>query len=177
MATSCKSPRYVPSQTGRLVTTLAAVAKAQTERLGRRIKERREELDLKQREVAARMAASPSTDAQMVSKWERGEHRPNDDNLEILADALETTVADLVSGPLSERPAKAATPDAMAALDGKPAAGDELHAQLDRIEQALSGLAEVLDAMGTQNEARAEQFDSKLEALRRALDRRVRRAG
>jgi hypothetical protein len=50
-------------------------------------------------------------------------------------------------------------------------------AQLDRIEQALSGLAEVLDAMGTQNEARAEQFDSKLEALRRALDRRVRRAG
>jgi DNA-binding transcriptional regulator YiaG len=73
---------------------------------------------------------------------------------------------------------RATTPDLMGAVDGNSqddAAAPQ--AQLDRIEQALSGLAEVLDAMGTQNEARAEQFDSKLEALRRALDRRGRRAG
>lgn len=142
--TSCKPPSRVTFRDGHAVTTLADVAKEQAARVGRRIRERRDELGLTQAEVAARMVDSPSTNDQQVSKWERGEHRPNDDNLEILAQALETTLADLVSGPLGERDGRpAATPDPFASNGGDP-----YREQLDRIEARLKYVMDTLEWIG-----------------------------
>lgn len=138
MTARCKSPRIVPFPTRGAVTTLADVAKAQAQKIGRRIRERRDELELTQKELAARMTASPGADAQQVSNWERGIHKPSDDNLEILAEALETDMADLVSGPLSERKPKGDTPDLAAALNGdRPPELAKLQEQLEAVDAKL----------------------------------------
>jgi transcriptional regulator with XRE-family HTH domain len=75
------------------------------EKRARRIKERREELGLTQEQVAERMqeahmARQPDADpdrtrGQMVSDWERAVNDPRGYKLELLAEALGWTVADL----------------------------------------------------------------------------------
>ena len=49
--------------------------------LGRNIRAARGELDLTQRQVAVKLGV----DSMLVSKWERGWHRPSDENLIALA--------------------------------------------------------------------------------------------
>jgi transcriptional regulator with XRE-family HTH domain len=175
MAASCKSPRVVPFQSRRAITTLAEMAKAQAARIGKRIRERRDELDLTQRELADLMTAAPGVGSQEVSNWERGLHRPNDTNLELLAEALQTTEADLVAGPHSERQPAGDTPDVIGSLNGNSAPGDtdELRAQLDRIEENQQNLIAIIEA---QAESTSRLLDSKLEGLLLELDRRRRRA-
>lgn len=146
MATSCKSPRLVPFPSRRAVTTLADMAKAQTERLGRRIRERRDELELTQKQLAALMTDSPSVDAQQISNWERGKHKPSDDNLEILAGALDTTIADLYSGPVSERKPKGETPDLMGQVNGSDA--DQLVLLRDEVQELSAKVDRLLTAFG-----------------------------
>ena len=97
------------------------------------IRDRREKLDLTQEEVADRMhdakrrrdpdGEPDKTTGQMISDYERAVNDPSPPKLELLAEALETTVAEL-----SARPAdKGATPDLMATLAPDAEAG-ELHA-------------------------------------------------
>lgn len=148
MTTSRNTTRFVRFQTERAVTTLAEMAREQTERLGRRIRERREELGLGQRDVADRMTDFPKVSDQYVSKWERGKNRPDDEHLDALAVALETTTADLVAGPLSERaPRPEETPDLIGAMNGDRGAVpnvEALQAQLDRIERGQTELRTML---------------------------------
>lgn len=78
------------------------MAAEHVERTGLRVAERRKELGLTQHQLAERLPEA-SIDGQRISKWERGINSPSPDNLEALALALETDVADLVSGPTGER--------------------------------------------------------------------------
>lgn len=61
--------------------------------LGRAIKRRREELGLTQKDLAE---LTHYKEAQTVSRWERGENSPGD--LEVVARALQWSLADLVAG-------------------------------------------------------------------------------
>lgn len=101
--------------------------------IGDRMRERRLELELTQRQIAERLPGS--TQGADVSRWETGRHRPGGDTLDRIADALETTVADLVAGPVAERKAQAETPD----LSNVVTSG-EVHIRLTRIETMLSDL-------------------------------------
>lgn len=60
-----------------------------TERIGRQIRAARKAKDLSQAELAAMVAV----DVGYISRWERGQHRPSQANLERLARALEVPVA------------------------------------------------------------------------------------
>ena len=123
------------------------MAAEHVERLGARIAERRLELkdqrgdEFTQGAVARKVGdilGKTSISGTSVSRWERGEHRPSDDSLDALATVLETTVADLMSGPQADRPS--ATPDVMGNLnEADPLAA--VRAQLDRMERLLTALA------------------------------------
>lgn len=67
------------------------MAKAQLVHLGQAIKERRNELGLSQNELARKFPVDPKT----VSRWERGENPGAYNNLEVVAEHLETTATDL----------------------------------------------------------------------------------
>jgi transcriptional regulator with XRE-family HTH domain len=66
-------------------------------RMGARIRERREELGMTQRELAD--AIPGKADSNQVSKWERGGHRPSDSTLEHIAKALKVTPAYFMVSP------------------------------------------------------------------------------
>jgi transcriptional regulator with XRE-family HTH domain len=171
VAASNNPPRVVPFRNSGTVTTLAEMAKAHAKRIGARGAERRKELGLTQKQVAARMVDSPSTDTQQVSNWERGVHKPSDDNLELWAEALETTLADLYAGPLSEREEEGGpTPDVFGALaNGKPPA-DEIRAQLDRIEAAQQEILAKLAPLAETVSRDLEPSVRRLEAWRKDVD-------
>ncbi len=98
-------------------------------RIGQRIKARREEQDLTQRELAELIPGK--SDGNQVSGWERGEHRPSDATLEHIAFALEVDVSYFMAPePSSE------IPDVMGALGD----GDRLR----RIEHKLDELLDLL---------------------------------
>jgi len=94
-------------------------------RIGARIRQRREELGLTQRELADLIPGK--ADSNQVSKWERGEHKPGDDTLEHIAKALNVDPSYFhVPEP------KPGTPDLMGSLnDSSPL--DQINAKLDAI--------------------------------------------
>jgi len=119
------------------------------ERRARRLAERRAELNLTQEEVAERMQDAwaklypdqkpDRTRGQMVSDWERAENDPSPAKLELLATALETTVADLSAGPKSERrrkPEKAPDPFAQ----GGEGTLSEIRDLIDSLTTTVLGL-------------------------------------
>lgn len=124
--------------------------------IGRRIRERRDELHLSQEDVARELPGKVS--GNQVSRWERGLHRPNDAALEALAKALEVEVAYFLSdGPLR----------VVAELN---ADGTELEVtQLDRIEEQLVAIAARLEAMDADALERDEETSDQLAALRAAV--------
>jgi transcriptional regulator with XRE-family HTH domain len=148
---------------------LQLMAAEHVERIGQRIRERREELGLSRDDLARKMPGK--TNGNAIYRWERGRHEARPDALEALADALEVPVAYF----FVDEPDKAVTPDPFA-RNGNSAPGDtdELRAQLDRIEQRQTDLAALIEA---QAEATSQQFSAMLEELRRELDQRRRRAG
>lgn len=93
-------------------------------RMGARIRERREELGMTQRELAD--AIPGKADSNQVSKWERGEHKPGDNNLEHIAKALEVDPSFFMAA----KPAAGVAP-LLQNLSGS---------QLDRIEAKLDEL-------------------------------------
>jgi transcriptional regulator with XRE-family HTH domain len=126
------------------------------ERIGGRMKERREELGLKQREVAERIPGK--TESKDISRWENGRHRPESDTLGLIAKALETDISDLYAGPLAGRkPASTTSPlDALSKSD--------LPAEVSEVVEALR--VEMV-AMRTQLLARIEKGQQETEALLR----------
>lgn len=122
----------------------------EAELIGRRMAERREELGLTQREVAERMPGS--TQASDISRWERGKHRP--EPMPQIAEALQTTIADLVSGPMAEReqPDDADLSDALKDAEGSDAAEiDQVLLRMAALRNELTGeLALVQAALAEQ---------------------------
>lgn len=128
-------PMNVPSKRRADLLRLAARMAEEAELIGRRMAERREELGLTQREVAERMPGS--TQASDVSRWERGKHRP--EPMPQIAEALETTIADLVSGPLAERkaPENNDFSDALKASEGSAAENPQTLLRLEALQNRL----------------------------------------
>jgi transcriptional regulator with XRE-family HTH domain len=112
------------------------------ERRARRMRERREELQLTQEQVADRMQDThrerhpdqepDRTRGQMVSDWERAVNEPSPPKLELLAAALEWTVADLNTDQPSERNG---APDVIGALEP---------GEITEVSEALRALHEEL---------------------------------
>lgn len=94
----------------------ALVAALYREQVGHEIARRRRELDLSQADLAERIGVRPQT----VSRWERGENLGHQRNLELVREALETTIPDLLSN-----------------IEGN---GNRAETQLDRIEARLAAI-------------------------------------
>lgn len=97
------------------------------ERMGARIKARREELGLTQDEVAGKMPGK--VNGQRISLWERGKNRPRDDALEALAGVLDVDVSYF----MASEPTNGDTPDLMeiARPFGLEGSTNRLEAKLD----------------------------------------------
>lgn len=120
------------------------------ERIGQRIRERRDELGLSRADVAREMPGK--TNENQVYRWERGLHRPHDDALEALARVLKV---DSPAYFLAPAPDKTETPDVLQALDGG--------SQLDRIERMLREAEkerhQVMDLLARQDDVLARIED------------------
>jgi transcriptional regulator with XRE-family HTH domain len=124
-------------------------------RIGARLKKRREELGLNQREVSDRMHNRSVTN-QHVSNWERGVYRPSDENLEDLAQALEVDVSFFYMDEPEE-----GTQDLMQTLspngDGPEDPASRIVSLLEQQNQLLADVAGGLgDLMAVVERARAE---------------------
>lgn len=112
----------------------------EAELVGGRMRERRLELKLKQREVAERIPGN--VEGKDVSRWENGHHRPHSDTLSHIATALETTVADLLSGPMADRQERGPAPDPFATSpDSESETVRELRSEIAALRTEL--LAEI----------------------------------
>lgn len=121
------------------------------------MRERREELGLTQPQVADRFPGLSVT-KDYISRWERGAVEPGEDYLGLAAEALETTVADLMAGPISERKPKGPTPDLSLVPEPEPD---------DRISQLEAQIADLAKAL---EEFRGQAAASATEVLRRLDD-------
>ena len=104
--------------------------------LGERIKARREELHMSQRELADQIPGK--ADSSQLSKWERGVNRPSDNTLEHIAAVLGCTMADLLTGDLKTAPASP--------LGGMAA----IETRLGEMDEKLDRLVEWADSADTQ---------------------------
>jgi transcriptional regulator with XRE-family HTH domain len=128
-----KDRRHIVLTTSRAVgLTVAEMAKERAKRIGGRIEERLDELDITQAEVARRMDSVEVT-KDYVSRWKRGANEPSEKYLPVLAAALETTVEDLMSGPVADRTLRSVPVEPVS--------------QMDRIEEHLIAIRELLTAM------------------------------
>lgn len=138
------------------------MASEQAQKIGARIRERRRELGMTQAEIASAFPSEKVTST-YVSRWERGEHRPADDSLDRLAEILQTTVADLISGPKEGRDRE--TPDLLGVK------ADDDATQLDRIEAAqadiLDGIDAIASAMLSSRDADRDETLAQWQARRR----------
>jgi transcriptional regulator with XRE-family HTH domain len=128
--------------------------------VGRRIRARRKELHLKQRELAT-LIPSDAVDNQRVSDWERGVNKPSDRYMEQIAEVLDRPVAWFYE---DDEPA---TPDLMAVLPN----GNGHEAQLDRMERTLDAMRQDVSDLKVQI---AELQDDAAQA-RRAIEELQRR--
>lgn len=122
------------------------MAAAYLERMGERIRARREELGLSRADVARLMPGKTNENA--VYRWEKGLHRPNDDTLEALAEVLKTTVGQL----LADEPDKSLTPDLFRDPNGTNSVETAVRKLSDELAQArkdVQGLADKMDARST----------------------------
>lgn len=109
---------------------LQFMATEQSRRIGARIRERRKELGLTQKQVAAKMA-SEAVDNQHISDWERAINEPSERYLLELVDALD--VPDF--SYFYETPDRDEAPDLMGAFSP-----DDLAARLAAMDQKLDDL-------------------------------------
>lgn len=136
----------------------ALVAAEFLERMGTRLRERRDELGLSRAEVARRMPGKVNEN--QVYRWENGKHQPNPDTLEALAKILERDVSYFLTpaNDETENDASEQPPDLMAELSPR-----RLNERLAGIEERLDRLQAVLEAL-----AGAQVVDAALRALARA---------
>lgn len=163
----------------------------EAENFGGRMRERRRELRITQREVAERVEGK--TEGKDISRYETGKHLPGPDTRAAIARALDTDLADLYQGPKEKRKKKpkpkaspldagggAATPDErIDAIEGELS---ELRAGLEYAVELLLGLHEEATGVADAKAARAEREPSpheheraqRLEAARRWAERQRR---
>jgi transcriptional regulator with XRE-family HTH domain len=127
------------------------------ERLGNRLREKREELGLSRPEVARRMPGK--TTENQVYRWEKGLHRPHDDALEALAGILGESVGYF----LAAAPDKTQTPDLMATVTG---ADDDRLARIEEKLEAAEAQREDLAAQIAEQNANLARQSEILEDLK-----------
>lgn len=137
----------------------------EAEMIGKRIRERRDELKLTQRQLAD--ALPGKTESKDISRWENGRHLPHPATLAAVAKALDTTVYDLRAGPLEDR--KAPKPGDLDQLNADASELRALDAKLDRV------LGQVAELAGTVGEVQANQ--RVLQEHLQRLDRRTGESG
>lgn len=119
------------------------MAAEHVERIGNRIRERREELGLSRDDLAREMPGK--TNGNAIYRWEKGLHEARPDALEALATALDVPVSYFYV----DQPDKSETPDLGAALNGNgPTPSEDLlriRDQLDRIETTVNRLQEFIE--------------------------------
>lgn len=93
MATSVKSPSRMPTTNRFDALRLQLVATEMSLRVGRRIRQRREELGIRTQRELADLIPSPSVTNQTVNKWEQGVNEPGPKYKMLLAEALQVDVA------------------------------------------------------------------------------------
>jgi transcriptional regulator with XRE-family HTH domain len=130
-----------------MLATVRLMADAHKERVGAAIRKRRDELDLSQAALAAKIPVAEKT----LRRWENGESFGHMDNLERLAEALDTTVDKLMAGPTKAKPQT--TPDPFSRNGDVPddlrQQVQDLHAKVDRI----------IDALGLEDDADQHPLD------------------
>lgn len=110
---------------------LQLVAADFLERMGARMRERRELLGLSRAEVARRMPGKVNEN--QVYRWEKGLHQPNPDTLQALALVLDCDVALF----MSPAPEKTTTPELVATPAGNAERLDQIEATLELIVGVL----------------------------------------
>lgn len=126
------------------------------EGMGRRIRARRDELALSRDEVARRMGAiaaaggggEDKTNGNAIYRYEMGEVTPGPKKLDLLAAALETTVAAFMMDP----PTAEETPDFMGQL--AESSNDEVVSTLKQLVDRIETLEQTLAEFGEALEAR-----------------------
>lgn len=130
-------------------------------RIGARIRERREEVGLTQGQLARQIPGS--VDVNQISRWERGVHRPHDDTLAQMAEALDVDVSYFHS----DAP-EPGTADLMGTLKPTASPGSAL---LERkVDLMLRGLDVLLEPRAQHEPFVAELLQDVHAALDDALD-------
>lgn len=126
---------------------LRLVAGETAQEIGARIRVRRLELGLNQRELADQIP-EPSVGNQRISDWERGVHQPSERYLRMLASALKVEVAYFYGANTGDP----VTPPLMNLLEGGEERADELVstfkrlvARIETLEQTIVEFGELLE--------------------------------
>jgi len=127
---------------------LRLVAGETAKRIGERIRDRRLELGLNQRQLAERIP-NDAVNNQRVSDWERGVHQPSERHLKQLATALEVDVAYFYIAPEA-----LPTPPLLSVLEGGEGQGAEI----------LSLLKQLVERQGAL-EQRQKALEAKIDRL------------
>lgn len=131
---------YMPTTRNADALRVALMAAQRAERFGARMRERRTELELSQSEVADRIPV-PSVNKDYISRWELGKVEPSDAYVEHIAEALDTTVGDLMAGPVADRIEKPPTPDLLGMNGSNPNRIDQLDERLEKLTEIVELLA------------------------------------
>ncbi len=146
------------------------------QRIGQRIKERRDEKHMTQLELARALPGTVGSD--QVSRWERGLHKPSDETLEQIAEILDVPVVyfmtadpDKTETPDLSRPAtvEGALADILRDINKQLAEQNTLLADIKREQAALKTLIEREREARTQTEEATKRLLAAAEAARRAL--------
>lgn len=120
------------------------MAAAVSEGIGRRIRERREELGLTQLGLANALPGSVGSD--QVSRWERGIHKPRDEQLEQIAEVLEVEFGYFMSDGPSRSVGKNNVVE-LSRLDRLEAQQAQILEALERIESVAGANRQVLSEL------------------------------
>lgn len=136
------------------------MAAAYLERLGQRIRLRREELHLSRPEVARAMPGK--TTENQIYRWEKGLHRPQDDALEALATVLQVDVGYFIVPAVEQHLLEAPTPF-----------GEGLDERVARMESRLTGLIETQNGLLGNQSSILEEIRREQAELRSLIERQI----
>jgi transcriptional regulator with XRE-family HTH domain len=142
MAASVKIANGIATTNRLDALRLRLVAGETAKRVGERIRDRRLELGLNQRQLAERIP-NDAVNNQRVSDWERGVHQPSERHLKQLATALEVDVAYFYAAPEVD----IATPPLLNVLEGGEAKADEILSMLKQLVERQDVIEAKIDKL------------------------------